>query len=296
VNNSRTIRDFEEYLRVEKRLAKLSVDTYLRECRNFADYLGDVLVEEATAAHVIEYLGGRQASEGIDRRTLAKVMSGLSALFKYLVLEGARADNPFELIDMPKLVKTLPSVYTVEEITEIFSSIDISSPFGLRDRAMFELVYSCGLRVSEAADLEVNGFFPEQALVLVCGKGEKERYVPVGEEGLYWVARYMQEARPKLRKSGRLSDNHLFLNNRGTGISRKGIWKRFHEIIERAGLPSSKVHSLRHSFATHLLRGGADLRVVQELLGHTDISTTQIYTHLDREDLRKLHEEFHPRR
>ena len=296
MNNSRTIRDFEEYLRVEKRLAVLSVDTYLRECRGFAEHLADVSLEDATAGHVIGYLSARQGREGIDRRTLAKVMSGLSALFKYLVVEGVRPDNPFEIIDMPRLVRTLPSVYSEEEITTIFSSIDISSPFGLRDRALFELVYSCGLRVSEAAGLAVSSFFPEQALVLVCGKGEKERYVPVGEEGLYWVAKYMKEARPKLRKNGRLSDDQLFLNNRGTGISRKGIWKRFHEIIERAGLPSSKVHSLRHSFATHLLRGGADLRVVQELLGHTDISTTQIYTHLDREDLRRLHEEYHPRR
>ncbi len=296
MKNSLTIKSFEEYLRVEKRLAALTVDTYVRECHSFAGCLGEVFLEEATAGHVIDYLADRQEREGIDRRTLAKVMSSLSALFKFLVLEGCREDNPFEVIDMPRLVRNLPSVYSLEEITAIFGAIDISTPYGLRDRALFELVYSCGLRISEAVDLAVNGFFPEQALVLVCGKGEKERYVPVGEEALYWLARYIGEARTKLRKRGRLSDNHLFLNNHGTGISRKGIWKRFSEIVERAGLPSSKVHSLRHSFATHLLRGGADLRVVQELLGHTDISTTQIYTHLDREDLRKSHEEFHPRR
>jgi integrase/recombinase XerD len=295
VENHRIISGFEEFLTVERRLSALTVQTYVSECRGFADFLGQVSLSDSTAAQVIDYLAGRQEHESIDRRTLAKVMSALSALYKYLMLEGGREDNPFELIDMPRIVRNLPSVYTEEEIRTIFAAIDIETPFGLRDRALFELVYSCGLRVSEVADLTVHLVYFDEAMLRVFGKGGKERYVPVGEEAIYWLKRYLAEGRPRLLKRGRAADSHLFLNNRGTGISRKGIWKRFNEIVQQAGLPVSKVHALRHSYATHLLRGGADLRAVQELLGHADISTTQIYTHLDGDDLRTAHERYHPR-
>lgn len=288
---------FEDYLRIEKRLSPLTVETYMRECREFVAFIEEKRIDINMATHVvvIEYLAERQERVGIDRRTMAKIMSGISGLFKYLVLEGVRGDNPLEMVDMPRLGRALPSVYTIEEIDLLLSSIDISSPHGLRDRALFELVYSCGLRISEAVDLETQRVYLDQDLIRVRGKGDKERYLPLGEEAKHWLTEYLLVARPKLVKSGRRNESHLFLNSRGTGISRKGIWKRFSAIVERAGLPSSKVHTLRHSFATHLLKGGADLRSVQELLGHADISTTQIYTHLDNEDLRSYHKEFHPR-
>ena len=289
--------EFEDHLRIEKRLSALTVETYMRECREFAAFLEarKVSIDMATQVVVIEYLADRQERVGIDRRTMAKVMSGISGLFKYLILEGIRNDNPLELVDMPRLGRALPTVFTIEEIDRLLSSIDVANPYGLRDRALFELVYSCGLRVSEAVDLETQRVYPDQDLIRVRGKGDKERYLPLGEEAKHWLSKYLLEGRPKLIKSGRRGETHLFLNSRGTGISRKGIWKRYSAIVERAGLPSSKVHTLRHSFATHLLKGGADLRSVQELLGHADISTTQVYTHLDNEDLRSYHKEFHPR-
>ena len=289
--------DFEDYLRIEKRLSPLTVETYMRECRAFAAFLEErqAAVNMVTQALVIEYLADKQERAGIDRRTMAKVMSGISGLFKYLVLEGERSDNPLETIDMPSLGRALPSVYTIEEIDHLLSSIDISNQYGLRDRALFELVYSCGLRISEAADLETQRVYLDQDLIRVRGKGDKERYLPLGEEAKHWLSKYMLEGRPKLIKNGRRGETRLFLNSRGSGISRKGIWKRYSAIAGKAGLSSSKVHTLRHSFATHLLKGGADLRSVQELLGHADISTTQIYTHLDKEDLRSYHKEFHPR-
>ncbi len=288
---------FEDYLRIEKRLSPLTVETYMRECKEFVAFLEEKRIDLDKATHVvvIEYLAERQERVGIDRRTMAKVMSGISGLFKYQVLEGVRSDNPLEKVDMPRLGRALPSVYTIEEIDQLLSSIDVSNPHGLRDRALFELVYSCGLRISEAVDLETQRVYLDQDLIRVRGKGEKERYLPLGEEAKHWLTEYLLVARPKLVKSGRRNESHLFLNSRGTGISRKGIWKRFSAIVLRAGLPSSKVHTLRHSFATHLLKGGADLRSVQELLGHADISTTQIYTHLDNEDLHSYHKEFHPR-
>jgi integrase/recombinase XerD len=289
--------EYEDYLRIEKRLSSLTVETYMRECREFAMFLEvkEVAIDIATQAVVIEYLADRQERVGIDRRTMAKVMSGISGLFKYLILEGMRSDNPLKLVDMPRLGRALPTVYTIEEIDLLLSSIDVSNAYGLRDRALFELVYSCGLRVSEAVDLETQRVYLDQDLIRVRGKGDKERYLPLGEEAKHWLSVYLLEGRPKLLKSGRQGETHLFLNSRGTGISRKGIWKRYSGIVERTGLQSSKVHTLRHSFATHLLKGGADLRSVQELLGHADISTTQVYTHLDSDDLRSYHKEFHPR-
>lgn len=293
MEDRRLLQSFEDYLRIERRLAALTVDTYMRECRGFASAVDNI--ETATAARVVDYLAAKQEQGDIDRRTLAKIMSSLSALFKYLVLEGVRPDNPFELIEMPRLKRNLPAVFSEEEVDRLFASIDIADIYGLRDRAMFELVYSCGLRVSEVSDLETARIFLKESFLRVRGKGGKERYVPIGWEAKYWLGKYLDEGRPQMLKRGKPIVNSVFLNNHGTGISRKGIWKRFSEIADRAGLQSSKVHSLRHSFATHLLRGGADLRAVQELLGHSDISTTQIYTHLDSDDLRKVHDEFHPR-
>lgn len=297
MNYPKLLHEFEDYLRIEKRLSPLTVETYIRECREFISFLEqtDAGLESITHSTVIEYLADRQERAGIDRRTMAKVMSAVSGLFKYLMLEGLRNDNPIELIDMPKLGRALPAVYTIDEIDLLFSSIDVSTPFGLRDRALFELIYSCGLRISEAVDLENQRVYLDQELIRVRGKGNKERYLPLGEEAKHWLSVYLAEGRPKLVKTGRRAESHLFLNSRGTGISRKGIWKRFSAVVERAGLSSSKVHALRHSFATHLLKGGADLRSVQELLGHADISTTQVYTHLDNDDLHSYHREFHPR-
>jgi len=297
VKHGRLLGDFEDHLRIGRRLSPLTVDTYMRECRSFAGYLEekDIKIEAVSQEHLIDYLAGRQQEDGIERRTMAKIISSLSGLFKYLVLEGKRADNPLELLDMPRLGRALPSVYSIEEVDELLSSIDIKDAFGLRDRALFELIYSCGLPISAVVDLDISRVCLDQDLIRGRGKGNKERYLPLGEEAKYWLLKYVLEGRGKLLKSANPGEKHLFLNRRGTGISRKGIWKRFNGIVENAGFASSKVHALRHSFATHLLKGGADLRSVQELLGHADISTTQIYTHLDKEDLRAYHREFHPR-
>ena len=293
----RLLKEFEDHLRVVRRLSPLTVYTYMSECRGFVAFLEEnsVGIDVASHIHLIEYLADRQERDGIEPRTMAKVISCISGLFNFLVTEGKRPDNPLKLIDMPRLGRALPSVYTTEEVDRLLSSIDIATPYGLRDRALFELVYSCGLRISEVVDIQINRVYLDQDLMRVRGKGNKERYLPLGEEAKYWLEKYLCEGRVKLLKHNRQGETHLFLNSRGTGISRKGIWKRFSHIVERAGLSSSKVHALRHSFATHLLKGGADLRSVQELLGHADISTTQIYTHLDREDLRSYHREFHPR-
>ncbi len=236
--------------------------------------------------------GSGELLSALSRKTMARIVSSVHAFYKFMRLEGMRADDPSEMIETPKQERALPSVLPLEEVDRFLASIDPSTPRGLRDRAMFELIYSCGLRISEAADLTFDRLYQRERVIRVIGKGRKERLVPFGEEAATWLSRYIDEGRPALAK-GR--SDRIFLNQAGKGISRKGIWKRFDGLRAKSGV-DAKVHTFRHSFATHLLAGGADLRTVQELLGHSDISTTQIYTHIDPESLQEYHREFFPRK
>lgn len=286
---------FRDYLLVELRLSKQTADTYLRECASAdADARENGLVlAELNTAQLIDYLIRRQtADDPVDSRTIAKGLSALRSFFQFCVLEELRPDNPAMRVSSPRGEHRLPGVLSVEDVERLLESIDLGNAGGVRDRALFELIYSSGLRISEAVGLDQNHLYLDEALVLVRGKGDKERLVPLGEEAVRWMKRYLEEGRPKL--SRHIAERALFLNRRGMRLSRKGMWKRFHELTQAVGI-DAKVHTLRHSFATHLLEGGADLRSVQELLGHADIATTQIYTHVDTEDLRAYHERFHPR-
>ncbi len=287
---------FNDYLAVELRLSEQTVETYMRDITAFLNYAGREGQEpgELNAQDIIDYLIERQTKDnGIEQRTVAKIVSAIRSFFHFCVLEGVREDNPARQIELPRAKYRLPGVLQVEEVERLLESIDISSPLGLRDRAIFELIYSCGLRISEAVSLTISRLYLSEGLVRISGKGGKERLVPIGDEATMWIERYLEDARPQLNKSTAGGD-HLFINRRGQPLSRKGIWKRFNELALRVGV-EAKVHTLRHSFATHLLEGGADLRAVQELLGHADISTTQIYTHIDNEDLKAYHDEYHPR-
>ena len=291
-----TERAFEDYLNIELRMAANTVETYIREIREFILWLNKSEFRASTvdAESVSEYIIFRQSVDcSLSARTVSKILSTLKSYFEFIIQLGQRKDNPIRLIDMPRLAKHLPEVLTIEEIDLFLQEIDCSSFPGLRDRALFELIYSCGLRVSEAVGLEVSDLFFEEGLIKVTGKGSKERLIPLGERAEYWLKTYLLEARPGFCRPGKIT-GALFLNRLGNGLSRKGMWKRFKETAARAGV-SGKIHTLRHSFATHLLQGGADLRSVQELLGHSDISTTQIYTHLNNSDLQAAHKEFHPR-
>ncbi len=287
------IRSFEDYLTAGLRLSRGSVSTYVRDCRGFLVWLEEngTTAQDVATTQIIDYLIARQQEDGIDQRTIAKTISALRSLFHYLVLEGEREDNPAALVEVPRMAHRVPGVLDLEEVERLLAAIEVDGPLGLRDRALFELIYSCGLRISEAVELTVDRVYLAERLIRVRGKGDRERLVPMGEHALHWLRRYLDEARGKLAKR---PENALFLNNRGQQLSRKGMWKRFREIVAKAGV-DAKVHTLRHSFATHLLEGGADLRAVQELLGHADISTTQIYTHVDRDELATYHADFHPR-
>lgn len=288
---------YEDYLRAEVRMADNTVQTYTREVREFCRFCDDARLDVTTADEkaVRDYLGYRQQKGGIlTSRTVSRILSTLRSFFDFLLTAGYREQDPLIHVDMPRLARHLPPVMDEEEVNDLLTAVRTDTLFGIRDRALFELIYSCGLRVSEAAELTMEQLLLSEGLIRVFGKGSKERLVPLGDQAEEWLVLYLRDVRPLLLKPERKMTNRVFLNNRGGGLSRKGIWKRFHETAGRAGV-EGKVHTLRHSFATHLLAGGADLRSVQDLLGHADISTTQIYTHVRKDMLRDAHRKFHPR-
>ncbi len=284
---------FSGYLAAERRLSPSTVSTYAAEARAFLLYMETKAghVAAATATDVSDYLAGRQVTN-IDPHTLAKCASALRAFYRFLVLEGKVTVNPARLVESPRGTFKIPRYLEIEKIDALLDACDPSQPLGLRDRALFELIYSCGLRVSEAVGLTLDRVSLPESALRVMGKGSRERMVPMGERARKALRLYLREVRPEL--AGRRPIDVLFLGRSGNGLSRKTVWKIFKRLALAAGL-EGKVHTLRHSFATHLLQGGADLRSVQELLGHADISTTQIYTHVSQDVLKRTHEEFHPR-
>jgi integrase/recombinase XerD len=284
---------YSDYLTAELRLSAATISVYALEARLFLSYCSEqhLQLENTTAGNLIEYLIHRQL-EGISQKTTAKAVSALRAFFTFLHRERIIPNNPSVHLELPRSSRRIPEVYTLEQVEAILQAIDTTSPAGIRDRFLFELIYSCGLRVSEAVSLTLERIFPRERMLRVVGKGSKERLVPIGEQALFWMQRYLTESRPALVKDKK--ERALFINRSGRGLSRKGMWKRFKKVLALAGV-EGKIHGLRHSFATHLLQGGADLRAVQTLLGHTDIATTQIYTHVDERRLHQQHRRFHPR-
>ena len=284
---------FTAYLQAELRLASSTVAVYCLEARLLEDYCRREGKDLAgfSSVELIEYLVHRQL-EGASRKTTAKSLSGLRAFFTFLVREGVLTASPAEDVETPRIPRHIPEVFSREEVERLLAAIDLSTPGGVRDRFLFELIYSCGLRVSEAAELTLDRIYRGEKFLRVLGKGDKERMVPVGELALEWLERYLSGARPELVRGRRVAN--LFVNHLGRPLTRKGMWKRFKAYADEAGV-GGKIHTLRHSFATHLLRGGADLRTVQLLLGHSDIGTTQIYTHVDEKELARYHRLYHPR-
>ncbi|CEM60814.1 Site-specific recombinase, phage integrase family [Treponema phagedenis] len=236
-----------------------------------------------------------RSEAGIMGKTTAKDIAALNSFYRFLILENVRQDNPAENIEAPRREKNLPRVLSPEEVDLLLDSIPLNSPNGIRDRALFELIYSAGLRVSEVVGLSLEDIFFDEQLLKVTGKGSKERIVPFGKQAKQQLQNYIDGARKAFIKPQYTENTEtrgaVFLNKNGKRLSRKGIWKRLQEIEVISGI-NTKVHTLRHSYATHLLAGGADLRSVQCLLGHADISTTQIYTHIETDELEMYHKEF----
>ena len=270
-----------------------TAQTYCFVVEIFFDWLNseNKEISQIELQDLIKYLVWRQ-TQGMDSLTIAKDISALRSLGTYLVREKIWSENYALQLDRPKAEKTLPKVLSVEQVDLLLNSIDTSTDLGVRDRALFELIYSCGLRISEVSNLLLQNLHFKEKIIWVTGKGNKERLVPFGSQAEFWLKKWI-EIRPKFVSSKSVPT--IFVNYQGKPFSRKGIWKRFQELEAISGV-TSKVHTLRHSFATHMLSGGADLRSVQELLGHSDLATTQIYTHVDADDLKDYHKEFFPER
>ncbi len=290
------LESFRDHLGFERGLSPRTVDAYLREARRLAAFAvsEDVADPAEVTYQLLRDHVARLAGEGRAASTIARTVYALRGYFRFLIVEGVIESDPSERLEAPKAGRSLPDVLSVHEIEALIGATDPESRTAARDEAMLEMLYGCGLRVSELVSLKGRELDLEEALVRVRGKAGKERFVPVGAAARSAVRRYLRTTRPALDR-GR-SAGHIFLNARGLPLSRMGVWKILRRHVERAGiLKRVTPHTLRHSFATHLLEGGADLASVQEMLGHADISTTEIYTHVDRSLLRQVHRSHHPR-
>ncbi|MCO4819489.1 MAG: site-specific tyrosine recombinase XerD [Bacteroidetes bacterium] len=287
---------FKQYLKLELSLSSNSVSAYLTDVGKLINYCEDIdaNVERLSFNQLLGFI--KWLSElGLGERTQARIISGVKAFYNYLELEGLIPNNPSELLETPKLSRKLPEVLDNQEIERMLEAIDLSTKSGQRDRAILELLYSSGLRVSELTSLKINDILFDEDLIIVTGKGNKQRIVPVGSSALHHIGLYLNHFR-KPQKEAKTDDTTLFLNLRGKPISRVYIFKRIKEIAQTVGISKNiSPHTFRHSFATTLVEAGADLRAVQQMLGHKSITTTEIYTHLDRSYLKDVIQEFHPR-
>jgi integrase/recombinase XerD len=288
---------FKAWLQLEKSLSDNSVEAYIRDIEKFTQYLQEERIEKSPGSVELKDLQQfiRWITElGMTAGSQARIISGIRSFYKYCLLENICQTNPTLLLETPKLKRALPDTLSFDEIEKIIGTLDLTKPEGGRNKAIMETMYSCGLRVSELVNLRISGLYTDVGFVKVLGKGNKERLVPIGRSAIKYITIYRKNIRVHIQpKPG--DEDILFLNNRGARLSRVMIFYIIKEAAKQAGIKKNiSPHTFRHSFATHLVEGGADLRAVQEMLGHESITTTEIYTHLDRTFLRKTLEEFHP--
>jgi len=292
------IKEFETYLRLERSLSANTIDAYIHDITlllSFLTQLPETPSPEAIGLKQLQEFLQSIHGKDMAAASQARIVSGLKAFFRYLAMEKVIDTDPSELLEAPKIKRSLPDVLSVSEIDLLFSGIDHSTPEGQRNRSILETMYSCGLRVSEVVNLEMNNLYLDVGFIRVIGKGNKERLVPVGDEATKHIQLYKDHERSHLTAQ-KGHENILYLNRRGARLSRVMIFYIIRNAAERAGIKKNiHPHTLRHSFATHLVEGGADLRAVQEMMGHESITTTEIYTHLDRTYLRQTLERYHPR-
>ena len=292
------IKDFENFLRFERNFSENTLDAYLRDIKKLRDYceleLENTGPLEITYDHIQEYIFQRSKLK-FSERSQARWISSIKAFFKYLVDDEVRTDNPATLIEGPKLGLYLPDTLSFEDVNRIIKAIDLSTDLGKRNQCMIEVLYGCGLRVSELIDLKISNINFKESYLKVDGKGDKSRFVPLATYTSTLIKDYIREVRSKYKINKKCEDI-LFLNSRGSAMSRVIVFIIIKELTEKAGI-NKKIspHTFRHSFATHLLQNGADLRYIQEMLGHSSISTTEIYTHLKNEELRDVILNYHPR-
>jgi len=291
-----SIKGFKSYLQIERSLSDNSVQAYIRDVKKFANYAIPIELSElkVTRLDISNFLA-QINQKNISSRSQARIISGIKAFYKYLIMEDYLKINPTELIESPKIGLKLPDTLSLIEIDKLIAAVDLSNKQGERNRAILETLYSCGLRVSELVNLQLSNIHFKEGYLKVTGKGDKERLAPIGGRAIKYLTIYINEVRNHQNiKKG--NEDFVFLNNRGAKLTRVMIFIIIQKLTEKIGLKKKiSPHTFRHSFATHLIEGGADLRAVQEMLGHESITTTEIYTHLDNEYLRSNIIQFHPR-
>ena len=291
-----SIKGFKSYLQIERSLSDNSVQAYIHDIKKFANYAIPLKLNELKIQreNISDFLAELK-DDGIAARSQARIISGIKAFYKYLIIEDYIKHDPTELIESPKVGFKLPDTLSLIEIDKLISAVDLSNKQGERNRAILETLYSCGLRVSELTNLKISNIYFNEGYLKVIGKGDKERLAPIGGRALKYLTTYINEVRNhQTIKKGQ--EDFVFLNNRGAGLTRVMIFLIIQKLAAEIGLKKKiSPHTFRHSFATHLIEGGADLRAVQEMLGHESITTTEIYTHLDKDYLRSNIIQFHPR-
>ena len=284
------IKDYNRYLRIERAMSQNTVASYCSDVERFMDsYQGRI--ENADSEDIEQYIGSRK---DLTARSQARVISSLRSFYDWLVQEGVITDNPCDNVDAPKIGRNIPDVLSEEEVSRLMDVVDTSTWFGLRDRAILEVMYGCGLRVSEAVNLKISGLFLDEGFIRIIGKGNKERLIPIGDMAIKALLIYLEA---RILPADRASEDIVFLNRYGRPLSRISMFKIIRSLAQLAGIRRDiSPHIFRHSFATHLIEHGADLRVVQEMLGHEDISTTEIYTHVDSSRWQAEIRNHHPRK
>lgn len=291
-----SIQLYKQYLKLERSLSPKTVEAYLHDVEKLNDFLGErKKLEEVELSDLQSFLASLY-DEDMSARSQARIISGLKSFYKFMLYERRIAHDPTELLDAPKIGRHLPEVLSIPEIEAILNSIDLSKPEGHRNKAIIEVMYGCGLRVSEVVNLRISNLHFRENYIRIIGKGDKERLVPIGQTAQHAINLYLEGVRAHVKiKKG--EEDIVFLNRRGARLTREMIFMMIKQAAEIAGVTKTiSPHTFRHSFATHLVEGGADLRAVQEMLGHESITTTEIYTHLDREYVKNIIEQYHPRK
>ncbi|PKL81294.1 MAG: site-specific tyrosine recombinase XerD [Ignavibacteriae bacterium HGW-Ignavibacteriae-4] len=297
ISLTKHLKAFLYYIELEKGLAENTILSYNNDLTRLIEFTYDngVSYYQEISLELLENFFNQLYELGLNNSSRARYLSAIRELFKYLNYKKIIPDNKTEKLDLPKSSRKIPEVLSFHEISLILDSIDIHTHLGIRDRAMLETLYASGLRVSELTGVKERDILFDEGIIRVFGKGSKERIVPIGSSALQFIKQYLSEVRFHIKNSNKHAEE-LFLNSRGGKLSRMGIWKIIDKYVKMTNIEKNvHPHTFRHSFATHLLEGGADLRSVQEMLGHSDISTTQIYTHIDNQYLKEIHNSFHPR-
>ena len=292
------LKDYQSYLRIERGLSENSISNYALDINKLITWLDESTIQTTAIEIKPEVLQEfiYSIAKEVNPRSQSRIISGLKGFFNYLIFENYRETNPLELIESPKIGRKLPDTLAIEEIDQLIKAIDLSSAQGERNRAMLETLYGCGLRVSELTSLKISDLFFKEGFIKITGKGDKQRFVPIGDTTIKYIELYRKEVRVHQKIAPKAQDT-LFLNRRGNQLTRAMIFTIIKQLVEKTGIDKViSPHTFRHSFATHLLENGADLRAIQQMLGHQSITTTEIYTHIETSFLQETISKFHPRK